>query len=255
MLQAHSILWHYLWLAPDVIQVLLAILIYRRGLHKLFPVFFVYLIYEAIETFALYAMDVLPFVSAQAYWKTFWVVLIVGGLLKFAVIGELLRHVLHSWPALARTGGHLLTLAGAILTLGAAVAAAYTTPDNPHWLVGGSHVLQQTFYIVQCGLILFLFAFAAHFKVAWDRSSFGIALGFAILFCQHLASWAVIAGIALPSKSALLTFLNMATYHVCVLIWCYYLLVPQTVATTSAVSLPENDLAMWNREVERLLQQ
>jgi hypothetical protein len=51
-----------------------------------------------------------------------------------------------------------------------------------------------------------------------------------------------------------LDFLNMATYQVCVLIWCYYLLVPQKVATTSAVSLPENNLDIWNRELERLLQ-
>jgi hypothetical protein len=53
----------------------------------------------------------------------------------------------------------------------------------------------------------------------------------------------------------LLNFLNMATYHACVLIWFYYLLLPQKSATTSAVSLPENTLAIWNRELERLLEQ
>jgi hypothetical protein len=59
----------------------------------------------------------------------------------------------------------------------------------------------------------------------------------------------------LMDKRHLLDFLNMATYHVCVLIWFYYLLVPEKSVTTSAVSLPEHDLAIWNRELERLLQQ
>ena len=55
-------------------------------------------------------------------------------------------------------------------------------------------------------------------------------------------------------QRTLLDFLNMATYHVCVLIWFYYLLIPEKSAAT-AVSLPENNLAIWNRELERLLQQ
>lgn len=255
MLQAHSLLWHYLWLAPDILQAALAIVIYRNRLYVRFPAFFVYLIYEAAQTFILYAMDVSPAVSAEAYWRAYWVALVIGGLVKFAVIGELFRDLLRSWPALSKTGNRLLTFAGVVLTLVAAFVAAYTTPYNPHWLVAGANLLQQTLYLIQCGLILCLFLFAAYFKVVWDRLTFGIALGFALVFCQHLASWAIISSVSLRSNGVLPSFLNMATYHVCVLIWCYYLLVPQKVATTSAVALPENDLAIWNRELERLLQQ
>jgi hypothetical protein len=47
----------------------------------------------------------------------------------------------------------------------------------------------------------------------------------------------------------------MGTYHICVLIWFYYLLVPQKVAAKPAVSLPEDNLAVWNRELERLIHQ
>jgi hypothetical protein len=48
----------------------------------------------------------------------------------------------------------------------------------------------------------------------------------------------------------------MATYHLCVLIWFYYVLVPQRVAAKPPLApLPENNLAVWNRELERLLQQ
>ena len=47
----------------------------------------------------------------------------------------------------------------------------------------------------------------------------------------------------------------MATYHLCVFIWFYYLLVPAKATVKPKVSLPENNLAVWNRELERLLQQ
>jgi hypothetical protein len=70
-----------------------------------------------------------------------------------------------------------------------------------------------------------------------------------------MAVWALNANGAWLDKSSLLDFLNMATYQVCVLIWFYFLLVPEKVAITSAVSLPENNLDIWNRELERLLQQ
>ncbi|MGA7358541.1 MAG: hypothetical protein WCF73_18450, partial [Candidatus Sulfotelmatobacter sp.] len=59
----------------------------------------------------------------------------------------------------------------------------------------------------------------------------------------------------LGQKTYILDFVIMATYHVCVLIWFYYLLVPQRNAATSAVPLPEHNLELWNRELERLLQQ
>jgi len=86
--------------------------------------------------------------------------------------------------------------------------------------------------------------------------SFGILLGLSLSACQHLATWAVIAN-ASPSEHTrtLFDLLGMATYHVCVLIWFYYVLVPQKVVTKSVVPLPENNLAVWNRELERLLQQ
>jgi hypothetical protein len=256
MLQAHSFLWHYLWLAPHLLQIALAILIWRRGLHRLFPVFFAYTIFEAIEEFTLYGMDVLPSVRAETFWQAFWVGLIVEGLIKFALVGELFLHLLGPFPALAKLGSQLIRGTGAVLVLLATIAAAYAPIDNPQYsFISRAHILQQTLYIVESGLILFLFLFAAHFELAWNNRTFGIALGLGILSCEHLGTWAVMASGALLDKRHLLDFLNMATYHVCVLIWFYYLLIPQKSVARSAVPPPEHNLAVWNQELERLLHQ
>jgi hypothetical protein len=256
MLQSHSLLWHYLWVGPHVLQACLAVLVWRRGLHKLFPIFFAYLIFEAFEEFTLYAMDLLPSVSAKAWWLAFCAGLIVEGALKIGTLLEIFSRTLRSRPAIATVGKRLITFAAAALVLLAIAAAAYAPMDRPQYIwTYRAHVLLQSFYLIEGGLALFLFIFVSRHKFSWDRISFGIALGFGILFCEHMATWSIMATGALSyGHFPLLDFVNMATYHLCVLIWCYYLLVPQKKATTSAVALPENDLAMWNRELERFLQ-
>jgi hypothetical protein len=201
-------------------------------------------------------MDVSPTVSGEVFWRTLCVGLVMGGLLKFGVVGELFLHLLRPWPALGKLGNRLISGAGAVLVLLAVLAAAYAPIDNPRFaIISRAHVLEQTLFIIQCGLVLFVFLFAAYFGLAWNNRTFGIAIGLGILSCEHMATWAIMASGALLNKRYLLDFLNMATYHVCVLIWFYYLLIPEKGATTSTVSLPENNLAIWNRELERLLQQ
>lgn len=255
MLQPHSLLWHYLWLGPQILQAALAFFLWRRGIHKIFPFFFVYLTFGAIEQFTLYAMDTLPSVSTEVFWRTFFAGAIIEGAIKFAVIGELFFHLLQSRPAIAKLGRRLISGAGAVFVLLAVAAAAYTPAVHPQMvLISRAHLLLQSSYVIDCGLALFLFLFAAHFHLGWNHRAFGIALGFGIVWCEHMAAWALSASGAWLNRSYLLDFLNTATYHVCVLIWFYYLLVPQKVATTSAVSLPETSLDIWNRELERLLQ-
>jgi hypothetical protein len=256
MLQPHSLLWHYLWLGPHFLQVGIIIVLRQRKLHRRFPVFFAYTIFEATEEFTLYTMDLLPSVSLRTWWITFCFGLVIEGALNVGVMAELFSHLIRSRPAIAKAGKLQITISAAALVLLAVAAAAYAPMDHPQyiWTYRG-HVLLQSFYIVEGGLALFLFLFVAHHKMTWDRRDFGIALGFGILFCEHMATWSIMATGALPyTRYPLLDFLNMATYHVCVLIWFYFLLVPEKVPTTSAVSLPENNLATWNRELERLLQ-
>src|SRR3984885_15892460 len=102
MLQPHSFLWHYLWLAPQILQVVLAVILWRRGIHRRFPVFFTYLVYGALEEFTLYGMDVLPSVSAVRWWRVFCVGLVLQGFIRLAVLGELFFHLLRSRPAIAK---------------------------------------------------------------------------------------------------------------------------------------------------------
>ena len=256
MLQAHSILWHYLWVAPNLLFILLGVLLWKRGVGRLYPAFIAFAILSSVGDLAAYLADIIPSVTPDNFWRVFWAGLLVESLLKFLVIGEVFSRVFTPYPSIARLGKTLVSGLGTLLVLIAAIMAGFARADTIVRIVAGAHLLEQTVFIVELGLIIFLFAFAAYFHLSWDRLSFGILLALGISACEHLAVWAIIAN-ASPSEHVrtLFSLLGMATYHVCVLIWGYYLLVPGKVTVKPKISLPENNLAVWNRELERLLQQ
>lgn len=256
MLQAHSWLWHYLWVAPNFLTLGLAFILWRRRLHALYPVYFAFLIISAIDQLGVYAADVLPSVTPSTWWLIFWASLVVEGILKFALVGEIFAQIFDPYPSLAKLGRLLIRAVGVTLVLAAAVAAAYTPKDGRFGIVSGAHHLQQTIYLIEVGLLVFIFLLSSYFHLSMGRRPFGIALGLSISGCIHLATWGIAANGAMTNATRdYLDFLNMATYHVCVLIWFYYLLVPGKVVTKSAVPVPQNNLEVWNRELERLVHQ
>jgi hypothetical protein len=254
MLHRHSFLWHYLWVAPDFLLFALGFLIWRRGLHRKFPAFFCYVLFESAGGAILYSLDVSPRISGPVYWRSYFVFLAVEVFVKFAVLGEIFIHLVRPYPSLARLARGLITGLVAILVLPVTIIAAYANVPT-FWLISATRVLGRSVNVIQCGVIIFLFIFAAHFGLSWGRGIFSIALGFGIISSVYLAYWALAAANVFGPNFFLLDFIVMAAYHFCVLIWLYYLLVPERKTTKSAVSLPENNLAVWNRELERLLQQ
>ncbi len=256
MLQAHSFLWHYLWVAPNLLLLILVFLAWRRGFRRQFPIFLAFAAVDSLAQLSVYAADVISSVPAETFWRVFWGALLVDALLKFALMGEIYGQVFGQYPSLAKLGKLLIRSVGGFVVLSATLAAAFSAKDSPFGIVSGAHILEQTIYMIECGILLTIFGFAAYFRLSASRAVFGIALGLGLSACVHLATWAVVANGGLPdSKRIILDFANMATYHVCVLIWCFSLLVPQKIFTKSAVPLPEHDLEIWNRELERLLQQ
>lgn len=256
MLQAHSFLWNYLWVAPNLYLVALGVVMWRRGLSRQVPYLVALALVMPTMDLARFVLDIARWASADSYWIAGWGAIIVESLLKFLVIGEAFSRILQLYPSLARLGRLLISGFGAILVLLAALAAAFSQDPNQSRLVAGFQVLAQTEYIIQFGLIVFVFLFVAHFKLTWDRLSFGILQGLGLASCVFLASWAVLANTNLSQHGrTLLDFLGFATFHFYVLLWYYYVLIPGKVAQRVVALVPDHNLELWNRELERLLQQ
>ena len=262
MLQAHSLLWNYLWVAPNLLLFLLAVVLFRRGTWRQTPAFFAFAILSAIADLSVFTADVIPSVSPEAFWRADWAGLLIESFLKFLVFGEVFARVFNPFPSVNRTGRMFVSGIGASLLLVSALLAALARADSAQRLISGAHMLEQTVFFVESGVIVSLFVFAAYFHLSWDRPSFGILLGFGVSSCVHLGAWAISAN-ANPSAHGrtLLDFFDMGTHHVCVLIWYYFLLIPpkknppKEPPASPLSGSPEKDLAEWNRELERLVHQ
>jgi len=255
MLQAHSFLWHYLWVAPDVLQLLLCLFLWKRRLIRQFPAFFAFLLLTGVGELTLYAADLLPSVSGETYWRMVWAEALMEGVLKFGAIAEVFAQIFGAYTSLARLGKVLIQGAGVILVFAAALAAG-NAPRRPLVaIISGAHLLEQSIYLIECGVLVFIFLLSAYFHLRWSRKVFGIALGLGISACVHLASWGLIINAGLSvEKRDLLVFLNGSTFHLEVLLWFYYLLVPERAPIRTPAPPLENNLALWNRELERLLE-
>jgi hypothetical protein len=231
----HPFLWHYLWVAPHILLIVLAVLTWRRKICKLSPAFFAYLVFEAIQGLTLYVMDRLPSVSDNAYWRADIVSLFIEALVKLAVIWELYSHLVRPRPSVVRLGTRLIVCAGTVLAALAAVAAEYAPIAN-YAIVSHAQILEEAIYIIESGLLLFTFLFAAYQHLTWDRRDFGIALGLGISACVGLGVIAIYANRIFFAGRYLLDFLNAGTYHLCVLIWFYYLLSPESRSPASVKS-------------------
>jgi hypothetical protein len=230
MLYPHSLLWHYLWVGPNALRAVLAVLLWRRGYQRQFPAFFAYLVYGAIEQFTLWTMDVLPesWVSGPAWWRTFFVGVAIEDFTKLAVVWELFAHLVRQRPSSMVKSAHgFIAGVGAALVVLALLAAAHT-PVDPRTpiLTFRAQVFEMEGYIVLSGLMLFLFVFAAYHRMTWGRRYLGIALGLGIAWCELMAAWALGTSRVLGDRGFLLDFVGMGTYHACVLLWFYYLLSP-----------------------------
>lgn len=255
MLQAHSFLWHYSWVAPDVLLLILCFYLWKRGLHREFPAFFAFALCDGIAQLVVYAADLLPFVSAATFWRLAWGEGVIEGVLKLAIVGEIFYKVFGQYASVARLGKVLIQVAGAIFVLAAAIAAAYNPWGHAPGIMIGSALLGQSTFLVECGLFVFIFLFASYFQLRWPRRAFAIALGLSLSACVHLATFALGTNAGFShSTRVLLDLLNGGVFQLVILSWFYYLLVPEPEPVRIA-TLPENNLSVWNRELEHLLHQ
>jgi len=246
------ILWYYLWLAPKVLQVILLCGMVRRGLHRQFPMFFVYTALQVVQSGVLLVISRSHFGFGEEYFRAYSAATAVSAAVRFGIIHELFSHFFRQYPALVGPGRLLLrgaTIALLLVAVGVAVSAPGNSAD---FLLNVTYALDRIASILQSGLLISLFVFSRYFVLSWRNQVFGIALGLGIFASIELAMSAMrLYGLV---SGTVFDFVIMGTYHCCVLIWMFYLALPERVTPHTLNPLPEHNLDIWNRELQRLLQ-
>src|ERR1039458_7828449 len=221
MSETIKVLYYALWIAHPLLEMAIAALMYRRGMHRKFKFFFGYIIVQFV-TFAV----VFP-----SYWHSYallfylyWICDALSVAVGFAVIHEVFVDVFRAFHTLRDLGTVLFKWAGLVMLLVAGVVSVSTNSSEMPPIIQAILTGQRCVRIIQVGMVLFLLFFAHYVGISRRQHSFGIALGFgsfAVIELVLICSW---VGQHLGDP-AIISILNMAAYNGSLLVWLGYVAV------------------------------
>ncbi|MBI3475061.1 MAG: hypothetical protein HY010_04965 [Acidobacteria bacterium] len=216
-MKLYSQIGTYLWCAQPLLQGAVAVVMWRRKMHKVFPVFFTYLIAQIAifsVTFPIRSAD-----HYELYFYVYWTGAAISALLSFRVIHEVFLDVFRPYDMLKDLGTVLFKWTGLVMLL-VSVVVAFSNSSHGDPLSQAVTLLQRSVRMVQCGLILFLLLFAQFLGVSKKQQSFGIALGFGLLASVELILLALYAGGYLHQQP--MNLINGLMFDLAIVIWMAY---------------------------------
>lgn len=245
-----STLFYYLFIAPHVLLLGLLVALHVRKLRTRHPVFFAFIAYEILIFPVACYLVFSKSITADQYWRRYIVFLVGSVCLRFGVIYELFSNLSQTYPSLEKFTRYLFRAMVTIFLFIALSLAAFSWPASFSILNRFiTYVLDRGVNLLQLALLLTLFGIAKFFGLSWRKHVFGITLGFAIYLSVQLIATAVEAQ---WGYMKIFDYLTMAAFHVSVVIWLLYVLVPEQ--KPPLTSIPGHaDVEEWNSELEKLL--
>lgn len=217
-LQSHSTMMA-MWYVQPALEVVVAIVVWRRKLYKEFPIFLALLLTQ-VGFFAItYPVYVLSGFMTLGYFWLYWVGEALNAVLGFKIIHEVFLDVFRPYHALKDLGTPIFKWAGLVMLL-VSVVVATSNSFNQDPVVHAVVTLQRSVRLVQFGLILFLLLFSRFLGVSRKQVSFGIALGFGLAAGVELMVLALHTGGLIGLAN--LNLVNMTCCNISLLIWLGY---------------------------------
>jgi hypothetical protein len=206
-----------LWLSHPALELLLAGAMLWRKLHRKFPVFFAYILFQIVSFAALFPINQSG--NYDLWFYSYWISAIISLAIGFKVIHEIFLDVFRPYHTLRDLGTMLFKWATLVMFLVALVVAA-ASPAGQSPIVQAVVTVQRCVRVIQCGLILFLLVFSGYLGVSWRQQSFGIALGFGGFASIELAANALNSGGQINNLTV--GFFDTSAYCAAILVWLGY---------------------------------
>lgn len=231
MSQIFSSAYYPLWIAHPVMQVALAVAVWRRKLLRNYPYFFAYIVSEVMLFLVLFMNEKNP----DVYFYLYWVGATISAVLGFKVIHEVFSDVLKPFHALQDFSSMLFRWAGLVVMLIAIMSAIGSAGSAMGSLAAGLLTLERSVRVMQCGLVLFLLMFSRYLGSSWRHRSFGIALGFGIFAVVEFA----LLGLQFANviDRSTLNIFSMGAYDTAIMIWFAYVIAPAPKLASAPVLL------------------
>jgi hypothetical protein len=207
-----------LWMAHPILELSLVGVMYWRKLHRTFPIFFAYIVFQVMNFIVLF--PIYRYGSTMEYFYAYWISAAVSLAIGFKVIHEIFLDVFRPYHTLKDLGTVLFKWAALVMLLVAMVVTAASQPGTDTPLAQAVIIGQRCVRVIQCGLILFLLVFSKYLGVSWRQHSFGIALGFGGFASVELIGLAMFSGGQINPPT--LSLINTTAYTVAILTWIGY---------------------------------
>jgi len=234
------------WIANPALELPLAGIMLWRKLHRTYPVFFSYIVFQLLNFAILFPIH--EYGSYDLYFYAYWTGAMITLALGFKILHEVFLDVFRPYHTLKDLGTVLFKWAALVMLFVAIVVAAASGAEQSP-LVQAVSTVQRCVKVIQCGLVLFLLFFAKYLGVSRRQQSFGIALGFGLYASVQLMGNALYSGGQMKSV-VLGTIYPMA--HLCaVLIWAAYAWMKVPAREAPATLLASQ---RWERSLSELQQ-
>jgi cytochrome c oxidase subunit IV len=209
--------WLYLWIAPHLLLILVAVLMVRNGRQRDFPIFFSYLLYEFLQFVVIFSIWCLE--APHPMWLRTDEILRGGSVVfRFAMIQEMIAAPFsHSIP-MGKIMTRMLNWGTGFLVVISLVSVEYLYRQLPNYGLLKNYVVIEACNITQCGLIVGVFLWHRFLGVRMSPTVFGIALGMGLIVGSEPYMLAFVTGTRLISRDSL----QMAVFNVAVLVWLYF---------------------------------
>ncbi len=243
------LVWLFLYIAPRVLLICIAVVMFRKGLQKDFPVFFAYILYEILEFGVLFTMFEMKVpspthMSVDRLWR--------GGdvALHFGIIQELFESPFANIMPMRRAMNRIFAALTLVLIL---LAMAFIAPV--YYRIPGYGLLKgyvgiEALNTAQCALLACVFIWHKFLGFRMSPSVFGIALGLGLVVSSEPLILALKDRVS-AHNSPFVDLTQMVIFQGVVVLWMYYVRARETVNTNidAAYLLEARD---WASGVERI---
>ena len=248
--------WGYLNIAPQVLLAVAVVIFVRRRLRHIFPFFFAFMLFQLAYFVAAglaytYALSD-PVRLSFVYQWVFVSGIGITAILQFGVLYELCDHLFLSGLPFWNNLHTLFSWIAAFLVLAASVISALLARVEHARLIAVFQTLDFSANLIKIGLLLALLLFTRVLGISWRSLPTGIALGFGISATAEIVASALISQ---PGRHGYVTIdtIRMVAFHVCVLVWLLYILLPQKKKDSDKTGLQMSDIENHMQELQRMV--
>src|SRR5271165_5975667 len=241
-MRMHS-LDYVIWCITPILMSLIAASIWRRRLHREYPYFFNYVVFQVLSFLIEF-----PLRNWVNYYYVYWTIQALAVVVSFAVLLEIFRDAFKPYEALRDLSVILFRWCALVVLLVAGMWAITSWHGNQiDNLTNSIFLVDRSIRMMQCGLVLFMLLFSEYLGISRRNVLFGIAVGFGFFAAVNMLVMTALTNHSFLSKSNL-GRLSGSAYIVSMLIWLAYTALPAT--ARSGAKQPAQATQKWDHALD-----